>query len=174
MVPYLGLAVRRITYVPGVARAFRRENDVVVGRLTKHEVDVLRGLVADVLRLVDKDVPRNDVTARLFPDPSFDPETAEELRGLIEDDLREAKKAAARTLLASLPESGRVVLDTEAAEAWLTALNDVRLALGTAIGVTEDSYDDESDDPSLHLYHWLSFLQESLVEAVSAGLVRDR
>ena len=149
----------------GVAQAFRRAGDRVVSRLKTYEVEILRGLVADVQRLVDPATPPNPATQRLFPDPSFDPEAARELRGLIEDDLREAKRAAARTLLDTLPDDGRVALDGEAAEQWLTALNDIRLALGTALGVTEDMYD--SDDPNVHVYHWLSFLQETLVEAVS-------
>lgn len=154
-----------------VAQLFRREGDLVVARLKPHEVSILRGLVEDVQRLLAAEAPANDVTRRLFPDPSFDPVVADDLRGLIEDDLRAAKQDAARALVASLPDGGgRVALDPEAAEAWLTALNDVRLALGTTLGVTEESYGDDSDD--LHLYHWLSYLQETLVEAVSAGLGR--
>lgn len=137
------------------------------------EVTVLRHLVEDVQRLVDKDAPANAMTARLFPDPSLDPEQATELRSLIEDDLREAKRAAARALLESLPDDGRLSLDTETAEQWLTALNDLRLALGTALGVTEDM-DDDRDDATMDAYRWLSFLQETLVEAVSAGDGVDR
>lgn len=152
-----------------MANAFRRHGDRLVARLQRHEVEVLRGLVRDVQRLVADDAPDNPMTARLFPDPSFDPVAAEELRGLIQDDLREGKRAAAQALVESLPDDGKVALDAETAESWLTALNDVRLALGTALGVTEDSYGDE-DDPSLDVYHWLSFLQETLVEALSAGL----
>jgi hypothetical protein len=33
--------------------------------------------------------------------------------------------------------------------------------------VTEETYDAKPADQSLHVYQWLSFLQESLVEAVS-------
>ena len=90
------------------------------------------------------------------------------MRALIEDALRAAKQASAQALLETLPDDGRVSLDAEAAEQWLTALNDLRLALGTAIGVTEES--EESDDPDLDVYHWLTFLQVTLVEAVSAGI----
>jgi len=150
-----------------VSGAFRREGDRITCRFKPFEVTVLRNLVEDVQHLVDKDAPANAMTARLFPDPSLDPEQASELRELLEDDLREAKRAAARTLLGSLPEDGRIALDDETAEQWLTALNDVRLALGTALGVTEDM-DGDNDDPSMHAYHWLSFLQETLVDAVSA------
>jgi hypothetical protein len=56
----------------------------------------------------------------------------------------------------------------------MKALNDMRLALATRLGVEED--DEEfweslpDDDPRVHvhdIYDWLAFLQESLVHAVS-------
>jgi hypothetical protein len=151
-----------------MARAFRPEGGRLVARLETYEVALLRSLVADVVTVMTADdLPRNAVTDRLFPDPSPDPETARAVRDLIQDDLREAKLAAAKALLDSLPDGGKVSLERDDAEQWLTALNDVRLALGTAIGVTEESYDLDTDDGETQVYHWLSFLQESLVEALS-------
>ena len=155
-----------------MARLFRNDKGRLTALLRPFEVEILRGLVGEVQRLVAEDAPPNAVTKRLFPDPSFDPETAADLRSLIEDDLRAAKRESARALLESLPDDGRVALDVDAAEQWLTALNDLRLALGTSLGITEESYDEETDDPDVELYHWLSALQESLVEAVSAGVDR--
>ena len=153
-----------------MSRAFHASNGRVSARLDRYEVAVLRGLVTDVVGLLDAGAPDNAVTRRLFPDPSFDPAEASSLRELIQDDLREAKLDAARTMLESLPEDGRVSLDVETAELWLTALNDVRLALGTALGITEESYGEEPDeaDAGMHAYQWVSFLQETLVDAVSA------
>ena len=52
-----------------MATAFRRERGRVVSRLRGGEVAMLRGLVADVQRLLAGDVTPNPVTARLFPDP---------------------------------------------------------------------------------------------------------
>lgn len=151
-----------------MARAFRTDRGGrVVGSLEPYEVVMLRGLVDDVVGLVRTEPGDNAAYARLFPPPSHDAKTAEDLRGLIHDDLREAKLEAARTLLASLPDDGDVSLDADAAEAWLTALNDVRLAIGTSIGVTEESYERDPEDAAMHVYQWLSFLQETLVEAVS-------
>jgi hypothetical protein len=157
-----------------MARAFRREGAAVRARLEPYEVALLRGLVEDVVALVRSDDSANAATKRLFPDASPDPETAASLRDLLHDDLREAKLANARDLLATLPDDGRVSLDREQADAWLTALNDVRLALGTVIGVTAESYDAEpaDDDAAMHVYDWLTGLQDSLVEAVSAGVDR--
>jgi len=148
-----------------VAHYFRRDGDRVVVKLRPVEIELLRGLVGDVRRLLAEDVTPNDVTARLFPDPSFDPDVAKDLRGLIQDDLRAAKLDAARTLLETLPDDGKVALDDDAAEAWLAALNDVRLALGTSIGVTEEEHEDD-DDPGYALYDWLTYLQGTLVEVL--------
>lgn len=157
-----------------MARRFRSRGGRVVARLDVHEVALLRGLLDDVVTIVRADDAEHPITQRLFPDASPDPKAAADIRDLIHDDLREAKLATAKAMLDSLPDDGRVDLDTETAEQWLAALNDVRLTIGTAIGVTEEMYDTEpsEDDAGLHLYHWLTFLQETLVEAVSAGGVQ--
>jgi hypothetical protein len=153
-----------------VATRFRSRHGRIVGRLERDEVELLRGLLDDVVRLVRDDDPANPVTRRLFPDASPDPATAADLRDLLHDDLREAKLATARATIESLPEDGRVDVDLATAEQWLTALNDLRLTIGTAIGVTEETYEEErgGEDAGLHLYDWLTFLQDTLVEAVSA------
>jgi len=158
-----------------MARAFTTQRDGrVTARLERYEVELLRGLVGDVVRIVTDEPAGNVAYARLFPDPSPDPEAAAELHGLIHDDLREGKLAAARTLLETLPDDGRVSLDADAVEAWLTGLNDVRLALGTALGVTEETSRAGPEDAELHTYEWLSFLQETLVDAASEGLPAGR
>ncbi|HEU0131064.1 MAG TPA: DUF2017 family protein [Mycobacteriales bacterium] len=154
-----------------MARAFRRSGDRVVTRLEPYAAALLRGLVGDVVTLVRAD-GEDPVTRRLFPDASPDPEIAAELRDLLHDDLREAKLANARALLESLPDDGQVELDVETAEQWLAALNDVRLALGTALHVTAESQEREvaDDDVGMHVYDLLTFLQDSLVSALSAGV----
>jgi hypothetical protein len=120
--------------------------------------------------------PDDPVLARLLPDGyRDDPDAAREFRAFTESALRAAKVAAASTLLSTLPPGGgRVKLSPEQAEAWLRSLNDVRLALGVRLGVTDD-FDgriDElpSDDPRsayVWIYQWLAYLQESLVLALS-------
>jgi len=119
--------------------------------------------------------PEDPVLARLLPDAyGDDPEAAGEFRRYTEQGLRSGKVAAARTVLATLPsEGGRVRLPPGDAEAWLRSLNDVRLALGVVLGITED-YEHEFGelDPAdpreayLHVYDWLTFLQETLVRAL--------
>ena len=66
-------------------------------------------------------------------------------------------------------------LDEAQLEAWLGALESLRLVLGTQLDVTEETYAAEldPDDPSapaLALYGYLSWLQEQAVEALAAGL----
>lgn len=119
--------------------------------------------------------PDDPVLARLFPDAySGDEEAAGEFRKYTEPGLRSGKLAAAQTVLATLPErGGRVRLAPDDAQAWLRALNDVRLALGTRLGITED-YEDEMEqadwaDPRsayLEVYHWLGYVQDTLVHAL--------
>jgi Domain of unknown function (DUF2017) len=119
--------------------------------------------------------PDDPVLARLLPDGyRDDPVAAGEFRQYTEPDLRAGKVAAARTVLSTLPAGGgRVRLSGEDAQEWLRALNDVRLAIGTVLGVTEDYPDelpgaDPADPRSAYLgvYHWLGFLQDSLVRAL--------
>ena len=128
--------------------------------------------------------PTDPVVARLLPDAyRDDPERAAEFRRFTESDLVAGKQAHIRTLLASLDEVGlthggsRIRLDQAATQAWLYALNDLRLALGTRLDVTEDTYAEldyvraaGGEDPravSLSIYIWLGYLQESLVDAIS-------
>ena len=119
--------------------------------------------------------PEDPVLARLLPDAyGDDPEAAGDFRRYTEQGLRDGKVAAARTVLATLPgEGGRIRLSADDAEAWLRALNDVRLALGVLLEITED-YERELADVTgsdtrsayLQVYDWLTFLQETLVRSL--------
>lgn len=121
-------------------------------------------------------LPDDPVLARLLPDAyAGDPEASAEFRRYTENGLRSGKAAAARTVLATLPpQGGRIRLSEPDAQAWLRALNDIRLALGTRLEVTED-FDQQmagirADDPRaavVAIYQWLGILQESLVVALS-------
>jgi hypothetical protein len=120
-------------------------------------------------------LPDDPVLARLLPDAyRDDPEAAGEFRRYTEQGLRSGKVAAAQTVLATLPaKGGQVRLAPEDAQAWLRAINDVRLAIGTLLGITED-YEDELEQASwadprsayLEVYHWLGYVQDSLVRAL--------
>jgi hypothetical protein len=133
--------------------------------------------LAEMIGLTDNaKLPDDPVLARLLPDAyRDDPDASGEFRRYTEQGLRSGKTAAARTVLATLPPGGgRIRLSEPEAQAWLRALNDVRLALGVHLEVTDD-FDEqvaeiEPDDPRspyVDVYQWLAFLQESLVRALS-------
>jgi hypothetical protein len=127
------------------------------------------------LRLSENTSVSDDpVLARLFPDAyREDQDASAEFRRYTEGGLRETKRAAAKTVLATLGEGGEVVLDPDEAQAWLRALNDLRLALGVRLDITEETLDQmrsfDWDDPrnaGYAAYDWLTYLQESLVRAL--------
>src|SRR5271154_4222420 len=120
--------------------------------------------------------PDDPVLARLLPDGyRDDPDAAGEFRKYTESSLRSAKHQAAQVMLDTLPdEGGRIQLTHDQAQAWLKALNDVRLALGVRLDVTEEfeaQWDRlQADDPqrsAFEVYAWLGAVQESLVHALT-------
>ncbi len=74
------------------------------------------------------------------------------------DDLSSAGTAA---LESWPPPSTPTELDEEQLTAWLSALNDLRLVLGTQLDVSEDEL--AGDTPAHALYHYLGYLQEEIV-----------
>ena len=90
----------------------------------------------------------------------------------------DGKHASAQAVLAMLPDDVgdddvEIALDRPAALQWLGTLNDIRLALGTRLGIEQD--DDAvwdalpADDPrgTVHqIYQWLGWMQETLVAAL--------
>jgi len=160
---------------------FRRKGGVCVATFSPQEAQVLRQCVAELAALLnDAPDPDDPAVERLFPDVyPEDPEAAAEFRRFTEADLKTAKLDQAKTVLSDLLESGgEVRLAEEQADVWLRALTDVRLALGTRLGITDDTeIEAELDeavgrDPrsprvgQLSVYAYLSFLQESLVGAL--------
>jgi len=169
--------------------------------LAPAEASLLRSLVGQVITLVAPDgppvskepdglldwdvlaaetdqphTPEDPVLARLLPDGyRDDPDAAGEFRKYTESGLRSAKQQAAQEMLDTLPEAGgKIQLTHDQAHAWLKALNDVRLALGVRLGVTEEFEEQwgrlRADDPqwaAYEVYAWLGAVQESLVQALA-------
>jgi len=163
-----------------MATRFRRSRGGVVVTFHPDEAPILRSLLGQLTEMVDEagagDTEEDDpAVARLFPDAyPDDAESAGEFRRYTERGLRDRKREAAATALATLAEPGhRRTLSEHEAQAWLTTLADLRLVLGTRLDVTEDWGEQYAslpdDDPRRALfeaYDWLSFLQESLVHAL--------
>ena len=131
--------------------------------------------LASLVGISDRsDVPSDPVLARLLPSAYESEDDASEFRRYTEDELLKSKIQAAQAVIEDLEASHQfVVVDVARQHTWLTFLNDLRLALGTRIGVREDAMEELSrvsdDDPRLPMllvYDWLSFVQGSLVEVL--------
>ncbi|MEU6808334.1 DUF2017 domain-containing protein [Streptomyces sp. NPDC046831] len=141
--------------------------------------------------------PSDPVLRRLFPDAYSDPEEAPaspqkaeeqrahsaEFRRYTENDLRAGKRDNALAVIRSLDElasasagEGAAVLRLSPQESrrWLGALNDLRLAIGSRLEISEE---DDTDDlfrlpdedprkPMVMAYLWLGGLQETLVSTL--------
>ena len=113
------------------------------------------------------------------------------MRLLHEPEIIDAKLGSAAVVLRTLPaRGGTVSLTRDQAESWLNCLNDVRLGLGAVLmesraegpdgsggaggpggpGTIPETLPD-SDPRAAHLevYHWLTFMQDSLCTALAGG-----
>ncbi|WP_445524332.1 DUF2017 domain-containing protein [Streptomyces cyslabdanicus] len=138
--------------------------------------------------------PSDPVLKRLLPDAYRDPETpgtpreaaeqrahSAEFRRYTENDLRAGKRENALAVIHSLNAlapggEGPAVLELTPDESrrWLGALNDLRLAIGSRLEITDE---DDTDDfyrlpdedprkPMVMAYLWLGGLQETLVSTL--------
>ncbi|MFF9107116.1 DUF2017 domain-containing protein [Streptomyces sp. NPDC014805] len=136
--------------------------------------------------------PSDPVLKRLFPDAYTDPEeqppTAQaaeeakahsaEFRRYTENDLRAGKRDNALAVIRSLDaltpagDGGAVLkLSPEESRQWLGALNDLRLAIGSRLDITDEDDtdllyrlpDEDPRKPMVMAYLWLGGLQETLV-----------
>ena len=159
-------------------KPFRRRGDPLVAGLTDAEAGIVGLLLDQLEQLLDADPADSGgdpVMERLLPPGhASDAEIAADYRELTESGLRDGKADDLATVRATLPpEGGPVRLDAEQARAWLRTTNELRLALGTRLGVTaeteppEDPADEEASQ--LAVYYWLTAVQGSLVDALVAG-----
>jgi hypothetical protein len=148
----------------------RRARDGFRVGLARQERELLAALCAQLLaELGERNGEPDPGLSRLFPAAYPDDDAAQaDWEQLARPALEEGKIGALRRVEATVGEDR---LGEEDAGAWLTALNDLRLVLGTRLGVTEESYrDDVEQHPGLAVYTWLTWLQSELVEALAAGL----
>ena len=146
----------------GIAR--RRDGRFSV-RLAAQERELLAALPTQLREALDHEDPS---LYRLFPPAYVDDEEANheyaELvgRGLMDGKLR-ALAELERTASAD-------TVDEAELGAWLGALESLRLTLGTQLDITEETYAafDPADPeaPRIALYHWLSWLQEEVIQAL--------
>ncbi|KUO13630.1 DUF2017 domain-containing protein [Streptomyces sp. DSM 15324] len=140
--------------------------------------------------------PADPVLRRLFPDAYTDPEKtpgprqadeqkahSAEFRRFTENDLRAGKRANALVVVRTLDvlaseaagEGGAVLkLTPGESRQWLGALNDLRLAIGARLEITDEDDtdvlyrlpDEDPRKPMVMAYLWLGGLQETLVSTL--------
>jgi hypothetical protein len=140
--------------------------------LPREERELLASLPRQLREVLKAEEP-DPALRRLFP-PAYvdDPEADDEYRLLMREELMEGKLAALRVVEETAYAEH---LTDEDLEAWLGAIESLRLYLGTQLDVREEIYEtpigpDDPDAPMLALYGYLSWLQEQAVDALSASL----
>jgi Domain of unknown function (DUF2017) len=174
---------------------FRHGDNAYLANFTEAEREVLVNLTEQIIELLAERVdhhnddpiaamvgitahdtpPDDEVLLRLLPNAYADQVDASEFRRYTESTLRQKKQAHALAMRMHLKAAvdGVVELDHDSANAWLGAMNDVRLALGVRLKVEENSHQElellAPDDPMrgvYAVYSWLGWLQESLIDAL--------
>ena len=174
---------------------FRHGDNAYLANFTEAEREVLVNLTEQVIELLAERVdhhnddplaamvgitahdtpPDDDVLLRLLPNAYADQVDASEFRRYTESTLRQKKQAHAMAMRMHLKAAvdGVVELDHDSANAWLGAMNDVRLALGVRLKVEENTHQElellAPDDPMrgvYAVYSWLGWLQESLIDSL--------
>lgn len=138
------------------------------------ERDLMHQLLGEMRTLLEADIPRVDeVTRRLFPDAFDDPDESNKFRELVGDELRSAKLAAVDAFDEQLGGAGSrgISLEPETTQGLLAVLTDLRLAIGTRLGVTEEKMQIEPDPsdpeaPAMSVLHWLGWIQESVLAEI--------
>jgi hypothetical protein len=145
----------------------RRRAGILRVELSSAEAGLLAGLLDELATVLAEPDPDDPVVQRLYPDGyTDDPEAAREYRELVQADLRAERAGRLERCRAELPpDGGRMQLDDEATDRWLRVLNDLRLALGTRLGITEEAELDEAH-PAVQIYSWLTAVQDLLVMQV--------
>jgi hypothetical protein len=174
---------------------FRHGDNAYLANFTEAEREVLVNLTEQIIELLAERVdhhnddplaamvgitahdtpPDDEVLLRLLPNAYADQVDASEFRRYTESTLRQKKQAHALAMRMHLKAAidGVVELDHDSANAWLGAMNDVRLALGVRLTVEENTHQElellAPDDPMrgvYAVYSWLGWLQESLIDAL--------
>jgi Domain of unknown function (DUF2017) len=181
----------------------RLPDGAILLRMTPNERAILRALVDDLRVIVGDETPTpglweaddpppaagpdadgdgdaasdrapvDPVIARLYPDVRPDDAAwSAAFRDLVRGDLDDARREHIAAVEASL--DARTIDDTDA-EAWLHVLNDLRLVLGTRLGVVEDdddgSFDPEDPDAAAKVvYAYTGFLEAQFIDVLAEAL----
>jgi hypothetical protein len=154
----------------GSRRIKRNRSGSYEMRLPDGERTLLLDLVKQLRTALTEGADGSDTSLRrLFPTAYVDDaERDAEYQELVHDDLLE-RRLAALDVVEETANAAR--LEEEQLLAWMGAVNDLRLVLGTRLDVSEDmDHNLDADDPTafpLAVYDYLSMLLETIVAAAS-------
>ena len=152
------LFARRLVRWDGRAKVYKVEMDDGFRQILKELVGQLGDLLGD---------PDSPVMARVFPPAYSDPADAahqEEFRRLMLEDLVERRRLECQVLLET---ADAQTLTEDQLMAWSRTINSLRLALGTYLEVSEDDVPGPPQSAEESAYHFLSWLLEESIEALS-------
>jgi hypothetical protein len=135
------------------------------------EGQILGNLLGELSAVVLDDEADDPVVQRLFPAAyPEDDEADSEYRLMTETGLRDERVERIDACVAELDSGQDIDLgDPDIATRWIQTINDIRLAIGTRLGITEDEPEldpeDEDAQPKV-IYYWLTGLQDSVVTAL--------
>jgi hypothetical protein len=137
-------------------------------RMTDDERDLVVNLAGQLRELLMSD--ETDGLERLYP-PAYanDPERDSEYRSMVHDELLEKRLAAVDIVEQT---ATATTLTEDEMTAWMGAVNDLRLVLGTRLDVSEDQDFPALDDPNapaFAVYQYLTFLLGEIVHALSGN-----
>jgi hypothetical protein len=180
-----GLSRRVVELQP---RVVRDESDGRISlRLSARERAILGAYLAELRDLVGVVVdppaePAVDPAAELAVDPAVarlypaaipdDPAADAAFRDLTRADLEDTRRTRLATVEATLDARS---IDDAQATAWMGTLNDLRLVLGTRLGVTDETEGQpiDEDDPDADrriVYAYAGWLLEQFVDALAGAL----
>ena len=180
----------------------RLPDGAILLRLGENERSIVRALIADLRSIIGEETPTpgvweadaddevegdadpdaapaelrvepDPVVARLYPDVRpDDPAWSAAFRDLVRGDLDDGRRENLTIVEDSL--EARTVDDAQA-DAWLHVLNDIRLVLGTRLGVTEEDeqapLDAEDPDAAAKVvYAYAGYLQAQFVDVLDEAL----
>ncbi len=133
-------------------------------------LEMLPKELAALLRGVGIEQPLPESVRRLFPRAYVRDEEAEQI---YEQSTRRELLESHLSSLETLRQYAHAThLDEETTAAWMAALNDLRLVLGTVLGVTDEDVGIPDDAPETEavIYQYLTMLQAELIDVMEQWL----